>query len=109
MGLFWEGTGEPAPEVERSFRDALATPPASVPDLDAAARQRAAAVANASPPATLKKANLIVALAVVAVLIGCAIGTDAAHLPSSSKALFGLATTAFGIVVGLLTGEKPKA
>jgi hypothetical protein len=33
----------------------------------------------------------------------------AAHLTASSAALFSLATTAFGIVVGLLTGEKPRS
>ncbi len=46
---------------------------------------------------------------IVAVLLGAGIGTDAANLPNSSKALYALATTAFGIVVGLLTGEKPKS
>ena len=108
MGIFWEETGNPAPDVERSFKDALAKAPPSDSTLDAEAHDRATAAANANTPAKLKTANLIVALLIVAVLIGCAIGTDAAHLPNSSKALFGLATTAFGIVVGLLTGEKTK-
>jgi hypothetical protein len=52
---------------------------------------------------------LIVALLIVAVLIGAGIATQAAHLTASSAALFSLATTAFGIVVGLLTGEKPRS
>jgi hypothetical protein len=109
MGVFWDYNDEPSPAVVNSFRTALAKTPPADPDLEEEAQTRAAAATNASPPAALNKANLVTALLIVAVLLGAGIGTDAANLPNSSKALYALATTAFGIVVGLLTGEKPKS
>jgi hypothetical protein len=109
MGVFWDYKDQPSQAVVDSFRAALEKTPPQGPALDEEATTRAAAVTNASPPASLNRANLVVALVVVAVLLGAGIGTDAANLPNSSKALYALATTAFGIVVGLLTGEKPKS
>lgn len=109
MGLFWNYASVPSATVEESFRTALAKTPPQGDALDEEAKTRAAAVTNTNPPASLNKANLVVALVIVAVLLGAGIGTDAANLPNSSKALYALATTAFGIVVGLLTGEKPKS
>ncbi len=109
MGIFWDYSDQPRPSVVDSFKTALTKQAQQGDDLDAEARERAVAAADATAPASLKAGNLIVALIVVAVLIGAGIGTDAASLPDSSKALYALATTAFGIVVGLLTGEKPKS
>jgi hypothetical protein len=109
MGIFWTYSTEPRPSVVASFKAALAKSPPSGNALDSEAEERAAATADTTAPANLNSKNLIVAIIIVAALIGAAIGTDAANLPNSSKALYVIATTAFGIVVGLLTGEKPKS
>jgi hypothetical protein len=109
MGIFWDSKDQPSQTVVNAFRAALAETPPEPAALDGEAQARATAVTNTSPPAALNRTNLLVALLIVAVLLGAAIGTDAANLPNSSKALYALATTAFGIVVGLLTGEKPTS
>ncbi|MGO9080744.1 MAG: hypothetical protein ACLQDY_17145 [Streptosporangiaceae bacterium] len=108
MGIFWNYADEPPPSVVASFSEALAKAPPQGPALAQEAQTRAAAAAGVTPRASLNRLNLVVALGTVAVLLGAGIGTDAANLPNSSKAIYALATTAFGIVVGLLTGEKPK-
>jgi hypothetical protein len=109
MGIFWTYSAEPRPSVVDSFKTALAKPAVSGNALDNEASERAAAVADTTAPANLNWKNLIVAIILVLALLGTAIGTDAANLPNSSKALYAIATTAFGLIFGLLTGEKPKS
>ncbi len=109
MGIFWTYSAQPQQAVVQSFQDALTKPPADDPvTLTREATERAAAAANVSAPAHLDYPRLITALGIVAVLLIGAVWTDAAHVGDSSNALFALATTAFGMVVGLLTGEKPR-
>jgi hypothetical protein len=112
MGIFWSYPDQPKPEpsVMQHFRAALAAPPPSDADLDEQARELAGALALA-PPRQAAKVNggsLIIAIVIVAALVGAGIGTNAAGLDAATTALFSLGTTAFGIVVGLLTGEKPS-
>jgi hypothetical protein len=45
----------------------------------------------------------------VAVLVVLGIWSDAQGYEDSSKQVFGLAATAFGVIVGLLGGEKGTA
>jgi hypothetical protein len=93
------------------FRAALAAPPPSKADLDQQAQELATAVASATPSQTgeVNKGNLITALLIVVAFVGAGIGTDAVGLSASSTALFALGTTAFGIIVGMLSGEKSTA
>lgn len=112
MGIFWNYPDQPQPRpyLVQQFRTALATQPPADANLDQQAHDLAAAVASAPPAqaATLDKLNLAIAILIVFAFVGAAIGTDAVGLSTSTTSLFALATTAFGIVVGLLTGEKPS-
>jgi hypothetical protein len=112
MGIFWNYPDQPAqprPYVVQQFRTALATHLPADANVDQQARDLAAAVASLPPPqATLDKRNLGIAILIVFAFVGAGIGTDAVGLSTSTTSLFALATTAFGIVVGLLTGEKPS-
>jgi hypothetical protein len=108
MGLFWDYPARPSPVLVQSFREALLTPPdASL--IDADAETRAAAATSTADTAKLNAARLVVSLGIVAVLVIGGVITDANHLVASSTALYTLATTAFGIVVGVLSAEKPKS
>jgi hypothetical protein len=53
--------------------------------------------------------RLLLALGVVGLLAAAAAGAEWADLPTSSDALWGLATATFGIVIGLISGEKASA
>jgi hypothetical protein len=80
-------------------------------ELDQRAQALAMAVASTAPSQTgeVNKGNLITAILIVFVFVGAGIGTDAAGLSTSATALFALGTAAFGIIVGLLGGEKSTA
>jgi hypothetical protein len=103
MGIFW--SEPPATDLEAALERAYQTPPPPEERRAELARQEAQQVAG---PSTFRADRLLLALAIVAVLLGAGVWAEAGNLAASSKALFGLATTAFGIVVGLLTGEKPS-
>ena len=112
MGIFWNYTEQPQAQASTTqlFRTALNAPaPATSADLDKQAQDLATEVS--SPPRTqaaeLNATNLVVAILIVIAFVGAGIGTNAAGLTTSTTSLFALATTAFGIVVGLLTAEKP--
>jgi hypothetical protein len=90
------------------LRDALATPPPS---------DAAAATVSATNKATevtkqllggttFNTGRFLVAVGIFVVLLGAAIWTDADHLKDSPTALYALATTVFGVVVGFLGAEK---
>lgn len=112
MGIFWNYTGHLLTQASTTqlFRTALQAPPPATPaDLDSQAQDLAAQVT--SPPhaqaADLNVMNLVVAILIVIAFVGAGIGTDAAGLTTSTASLFALATMAFGIIVGILGGEKP--
>jgi hypothetical protein len=107
MAIFWERKGG-APGIDSDVVIPESFQPGEGTDAERAAHARgwAQAAAMTPGPASLRVGPLLVALAIVAALLVGGVIADAADLPNSSKALFGLATTAFGIVVGLLTGEK---
>lgn len=106
MGIFWSDEVEDRGTTLESVLDVAfaARPPGSDQERARLVRNSAREVA---PQAQLKVVPLVIALGIVGVLLGAGIWTDAAGLKGSSRAVFGLATTAFGIVVGLLGGEKP--
>lgn len=112
LGVFWNYTEQPQAQASTTqlFRAALNAPaPATSADLDKQAQDLATEVS--SPPRTqaaeLNATNLVIGILIVIAFVGAGIGTNAAGLTTSTTSLFALATTAFGIVVGLLTGEKP--
>ena len=112
MGVFWNYTEQPQAQAStmQLFRAALNAPaPATSADLNKQAQALATEVSSPqrTQAAELNATNLVIAILIVIALIGAGIGTNAAGLTTSTTSLFALATTAFGIVVGLLTGEKP--
>ncbi len=109
MGIFWDYGSTADSELEGAFDEALAAEPPEERVRGQKARLLAKSVAGLTPPAALNVGRLVVALLIVAVLLGGGVASEAADLKDSSKALLGLAATAFGLVVGLLGGEKPKS
>jgi hypothetical protein len=105
MGIFFETTSTDRPKIKAAIKDALETDPTTVANPEAAAEEKAAEVAPAGY-AKFNAGRFIGALLVFAAIVGCAIGTDAAGLDDSSKALWGFGATVFGVVVGFLGGEK---
>jgi hypothetical protein len=53
--------------------------------------------------------RLLLAIGLVGILAAAAAGAEWADLTTSSEALWGLATATFGIVIGLIGGEKASA
>jgi hypothetical protein len=108
MGLFYEpARATPTKAVEGAIKDALETDPNSVNDTTQEAAKRANEI---TPPAGYAKFNtgrFVGAIVVFLGLLGAGIGTDAAGLEDSSKAIYGFAAGIFGLVVGFLGGEKP--
>ena len=110
MGIFWERAVQPPPtpaDEAVDIHEAYQEPTDA--ERAAHARGRAQAIAQTPEPAKLKAVPLLVAFGVVVAFVVGGVVAEAIHLPDSSKALFGLATTAFGLVVGLLTGEKSNS
>jgi hypothetical protein len=50
--------------------------------------------------------RFMIAVAIFLALLGVAIGCDASNLTSSTTAVYGLVSSIFGVIVGLLGGEK---
>lgn len=111
LGVFWNYTEQPQAQASTTqlFRAALNAPaPATSADLDKQAQALATEVSSPrTQAAELNSTNLVIGILIVIAFVGAGIGTNAAGLTTSTTSLFALATTAFGIVVGLLTGEKP--
>jgi hypothetical protein len=101
VGVFFEPSGT-KPSVREVLIDALGSPP--VVNADAEATHRLANVDGGS----LQTSRLIIAIVLVALLLMAGVFTDIKGYDDSSKALFGLAATLFGVIVGLLGGEKPS-
>jgi hypothetical protein len=92
-----------------SLRTAYAAPQPRRPiDLDLLAHSSAEAVGSrllGGP--SFNTGRFAVALAIFFVLLGGGIGADIASLKDSSTALYALATTVFGVVLGFLGAEHP--
>jgi hypothetical protein len=114
MGVFFERQA-PSPQgqaaVAAAIEQALRVEPATVSHpVDEARRRAAEATADASAePQSFQTGRFLIALALVAVLVVLGIWSDAQGYQDSSKQVFGLAATAFGVIVGLLGGEKGTA
>jgi hypothetical protein len=108
MGVFWDYRARPKPAMVLAFRDALAAPPPDPAALDREATRRVEALTETMTETNLNVDRLAVALGIVGLLIAAAITTDAFDLSASSTALYTLATTAFGMVVGLADRGEAK-
>ena len=106
MGVFFDTDAAPSRTVVASaIKDALETDPATVPDTDGAAQAKANEVV-AAEHTKFHTDRFIGALVILAAVAGTAIGTEAAGLPTATRALWGFGATIFGVVAGLLGGEK---
>ena len=106
MGVFFDTDAAPSRTVVASaIKDALETDPATVPDTDGAAQAKANEVV-AAEHTKFHTDRFIGALLILAAVAGAAIGTEAAGLPTATRALWGFGATIFGVVAGLLGGEK---
>jgi hypothetical protein len=95
------------PLVEPLKAAAKSPAPASAADAEKLASAKAEEVSNQLlGGSSFNTGRFFVALAIFAVLIAAAIYTDAESFKSSPAALFALATTVFGVVVGFLGSEK---
>lgn len=104
MGLFFDRTA-PQAELQTVIEEALRTDPGEVADPKTTAEQKASEIAPAGY-GRFNKGRFVGALLLFAAIVVAAIITDAADIDDSSKALWGLAATVFGVVVGFLGGEK---
>jgi hypothetical protein len=110
VAIFWQAPAEPNAVLKQVVGDAVRLAPEQV-DVDAeiTARTAAAAAGAQGQGGELQVARVVFALVLVAAFVGAGIGCEAGDLTDGAKALYGLAATAFGIVVGLVTGERPSA
>jgi len=100
--------GELKPLTEPVRAALESQPPADPADAAALASAKAEAITNELlGGSSFNTGRFLVALLIFAVLLGGAIATDAVELKSSPAALYALATTVFGVVVGFLGSEKP--
>jgi hypothetical protein len=107
MGIFFEVQPVQS-KVRESIRDALEEDPRQVPNLEAEAAARASAVAEkVRQGVTFQPQRFLIALAVFLTIVVAAIVTESFGLNDSPKALFFLAGTILGLIVGFLGGEKP--
>jgi hypothetical protein len=106
MGVFYEAS-DSNEQIRRVVKDALAARPALAEDAEAVEHNASAAVKAVKSSSQLDVGRLLIAIAILAVIVGAAVGTDAANLDDlSSKALWALASSVFGVILGLLGGEK---
>jgi hypothetical protein len=108
VGIFWEPLSTERASLRSQFREALMASPPSKAEADSRADDLARASTTDSRQ-SLQVGRLLIAMAIVIVLVGAGIWTAAVGLSDPSKSIFGIATTAFGVVVGLLGGEKKSS
>jgi hypothetical protein len=91
-----------------ALRTALMQPtPSHLAVADVAGTAAAAQTMSHVPDESGFRADrFMVAVAIFAIVVGAALGADAGGLSDSSKALYGFAASIFGVIVGLLGGEK---
>jgi hypothetical protein len=105
MGIFYTRPSS-QPIVQDAIHNALARNPANV-NVEEESVTRANAVSQQlGETREFQTGRFLLALAILIAFIAAAIITDASNLPDSSKALWGLATTILGVIVGLLGGES---
>lgn len=95
--------------VHASLRAALLSPPPANPTRAALASQAlvGSSANSLQGPVVFNTGRFLVALVIFFIVLGAAIGTDAAGLTNSPTALYGFAGSIFGVVVGYLGAEKP--
>jgi hypothetical protein len=108
-GLARERAPEVTPVVD-AVKAALLHPVMNDPTAARAdAQARAVAVTRSlSGPPRFCWNRFIGALALFLVVLAAGVGTDVDHLQHSPVALFGLATTILGLIVGQLSGEGSR-
>jgi hypothetical protein len=110
VGVFFNQVPVQRMQVHNAILDALRTDPAQVQNPDAEAQNRTdAAITPPASYAAFNTGRFIGAILIFGALVGAAIGSDAAGLADSQKALYGLAASVFGVVIGFLGGEKSAA
>ena len=106
MGIFYDRVPAEEPRSPRAvIADALQTDPKAVQNVDAEAKKRAKELAPAGY-AKFNAGRFVGAIVVFGVIVAAAIVCEATDLDKSSDALWALAATVFGVVVGFLGGEK---
>ncbi len=103
MGVFFDRPAITNVAITTAISDALKQDPAAV-DVPSESAKRADELQAGG--GGFKAGRFMIALAILIVFVAAAIGTDAAGVDDSSKALYGFATTIMGVIVGLLAGEK---
>jgi hypothetical protein len=107
MGVFFDARVA-QPKIEQAISSAFSSRPEVLQQPQEAAMTAARAVTSSA--AVVEKQfnarNFLFALAIFLAIVVAAVVTDALKLPDSSKALWGLAASIFGVIVGLLGGEK---
>lgn len=106
MGIFFAAAPAQPTVLQGVIRSALEVDPGAV-DLSTETMSRTnETVAQLRGASTFKAGRFLAALAILAAFVIAGIITDTKHLDTSTKALYGLAATTLGIIVGLLGGEK---
>jgi hypothetical protein len=114
MGVFFDSPGTqellPVSTVHDMVHASLREPPPATPDdlnarTDAVIKSMSSNSAPVDVAASLQALRLLVAVGLVAALVIGGVVTEANGWSNSSTAIWALATTAFGVIVGLLGGE----
>lgn len=105
MGIFYARPSS-QPIVQDAIRNALETNPDAINSAEESVTRANAVSEQLGETREFKKGRFLVALAVLIAFIAAAIFTEVTNLPESSKALWGLAATILGVIVGLLGGES---
>jgi hypothetical protein len=114
MGVFFDSPGTqeslPVSTVQDMVHASLQeSPPATPADLNARTEAVIKSMSSTPSPsddtASLQALRLLVAVGLVAALVIGGVVTEANGWSNSSTAIWALATTAFGVIVGLLGGE----
>jgi hypothetical protein len=103
MGFFYES--HLRPEVEDAIRRAETGATRGPGDADSEIA-RIALLHGSAHTQEIQWSRLVIALGLVGALALGGVIADAFSLEKSTEAFWGLATAAFGIIVGLLGGEK---
>ena len=105
MGVFFDKGTSNSAAVEQAVAEALkADPPADETALRVATRDLTESLGTAV--SSLATQRLIGAIVLVMFFVVGGVALDVTDHGDSSKTLFGFASTLFGVIVGLLGGEK---
>lgn len=106
MGVFFEPSEEPA-NVQVAIAGALSRNPDALKNPGAAAEVAAQAAREAKGKGKrFITRNFLVAVAMFFAIVALGAVTELMGLKASSQALWGLAGSIFGVIVGLLGGEQ---